>query len=551
MDGNKKIRNILFAGLMALALTACMVQSHSYGGLYVETENSVSDTIRADKKIVDFESKTDSLKKMMRKSSDSLYQKRVEKSLSSISDSLQQLRFQITEIQNKQSTMADSSYVWSEQQKFQPKDSVQKVESFKTPAQIKTDSLNTQQIQRKKLETIDSVKHDTLKNRKETQTVKKTDNQSVIKSNQIIEDRYDSINAPKTQNRMVTKSSNQNLDTTKLDTTDNATEGQKLNQEDALRANNNNTHMLQTKNDTIVPIRSQMNELRNTDTIKTDTIFVARETAKSTLAENQHTDYRNQQQLRAKDDQIQSLQNQLNAQQNSNTRRPRRSFIFRDRTHRQPYNNQQSDQLSMQLIKEQNDTIQYLRSQLRSLQLEPQKRDSLDLKQQGMNVTPSSLGIDQQQTANPVRELQDTLKIFNARLLSLENVTLQAKDTSARTKQNQRNTAFNKKIDTTLLVAYYGKGDINPLDEVSIFNQIKDSTRNKKIRNIMLSGYTDSSGNARINKEITNKRLNYLSENITPWISKEKIFFQNFGDVFSSDQMITDERRIEIRILTE
>ena len=67
----------------------------------------------------------------------------------------------------------------------------------------------------------------------------------------------------------------------------------------------------------------------------------------------------------------------------------------------------------------------------------------------------------------------------------------------------------------------------------------------------MLSGYTDSSGNARINKEITNKRLNYLSENITPWISKEKIFFQNFGDVFSSDQMITDERRIEIRILTE
>lgn len=67
----------------------------------------------------------------------------------------------------------------------------------------------------------------------------------------------------------------------------------------------------------------------------------------------------------------------------------------------------------------------------------------------------------------------------------------------------------------------------------------------------MLSCYTDRSGSAIINKEIANKRLNYASEKMTPWISKEKILFQNFGDVFSSEQMISDERRIEIRILTE
>ena len=66
-----------------------------------------------------------------------------------------------------------------------------------------------------------------------------------------------------------------------------------------------------------------------------------------------------------------------------------------------------------------------------------------------------------------------------------------------------------------------------------------------------LSGYTDSSGDEIINKEITNRRLNYLSEIIAPWIEKENIFFQNFGDTFASDIVIKEERRVEIRIYTK
>jgi hypothetical protein len=38
---------------------------------------------------------------------------------------------------------------------------------------------------------------------------------------------------------------------------------------------------------------------------------------------------------------------------------------------------------------------------------------------------------------------------------------------------------------------------------------------------------------------------------IVPWIAKEKIFFQNFGDIFASDTIIDDERRVEIRIYTK
>ena len=81
--------------------------------------------------------------------------------------------------------------------------------------------------------------------------------------------------------------------------------------------------------------------------------------------------------------------------------------------------------------------------------------------------------------------------------------------------------------------------------------QIKDLCSNKNVLKITLSGFTDSSGNEKINKAITNKRLTYLSENIIPWISEEKIYYQNFGDVFASDTVVNDERRIEIRIHTK
>ncbi|TPV31442.1 hypothetical protein FJ651_14710 [Paucihalobacter ruber] len=538
MDGSKKLIGIFLLGYMILTFNACKVQKHSYGGLYIDSENLVSDSIRADKKIVDFEIKTDSIKKMMRKSTDSLYQKRVEKLLTSLSDSIEQLRFQISEIQKQQYTITDSIYVWGEQQDFQPKDSVQKVESFKTPAQIKTDNLKSQQTHKNELKTTNSVKNDTAENRKKMQIVKKADNQSEIKSDQVIEDRNDSINSSKTQNGVVTKSLNQ-----KLNTTDNAIETKNINKEDALMPYNNNTQVLQTKNDTIVPILSQIDELQSTNTIKNDTIFMVREIAESTLLENQHQDYMNRQKLKAKDDQIQSLQNQINAQQSSNTKRQQQSFILRDRTQRQPSNNQQSDQLSMQLIKDRNDTIQYLRSQLRSLQLEPQKRDTVILEQQNRNSQSVNKPVDASKLTYSVKNLEDSLKSLNSRMSIMEK--------SAAARQNERNAALSKKPDTSSMVVFYDKGNIVPNNEALVLKQIKTLSNNNKVLNLTLSGYTDSSGSSIVNKKITNERINYLSEIIKQWISEDKIFFQNFGDVLSSNKMISDERRIEITVLTE
>lgn len=159
--------------------------------------------------------------------------------------------------------------------------------------------------------------------------------------------------------------------------------------------------MLQTKNDTRLAIQPQSNGQQKFGIPKTDTVFVARETTKSTEAENQHIDYRNQQRLKTKDDQIQRLQHQLNSMQNTSTRRPRQSFIFGNQSQHQPSNNQQPNQLSKQLLQSQNDTIQYLRSQLRNLQLEPRKRDSLNLEQQSKIVQHANIRLNQQQIANP------------------------------------------------------------------------------------------------------------------------------------------------------
>ena len=136
-------------------------------------------------------------------------------------------------------------------------------------------------------------------------------------------------------------------------------------------------------------------------------------------------------------------------------------------------------------------------------------------------------------------------------MLSLEEQIMPGKDTTIPERQDEKDEPLTGITDTTLFVAYYLRGKIKPIEEEKILQQIKELNRDKIVVKVTLSGYTDSSGDKIINKEITNRRLNYLSEMIVPWIAKEKIFFQNFGDIFASDTIIDDERRVEIRIYTK
>jgi hypothetical protein len=255
--------------------------------------------------------------------------------------------------------------------------------------------------------------------------------------------------------------------------------------------------LLQVKNDTITMLRNQLNELKKHTELKTDTVYVIRETTGSPVTENQQNDQLIQQLLRSKDEQINNLQNQL-------------------------------DQL--QLLAQKRDTVY----------IEKEVKEELSLKE-----------ITGQQKETGFQSLHDTISLLKSRVLSLEEQIMPGKDTTIPERQDEKDEPLTGITDTTLFVAYYLRGKIKPIEEEKILQQIKELNRDKIVVKVTLSGYTDSSGDKIINKEITNRRLNYLSEMIVPWIAKEKIFFQNFGDIFASDTIIDDERRVEIRIYTK
>jgi hypothetical protein len=222
-----------------------------------------------------------------------------------------------------------------------------------------------------------------------------------------------------------------------------------------------------------------------------------------------------------------------------------------------PFSIQQTDLLTLQMFQAKNDTIQFLRDQLHNLQLLPQIRDTVYIEKEIKEVQPvKEIVVQQKEIVDQPKEagfqsLHDTISLLKSRVLSLEEQIIPVKDTIILAKQDEKDEPLTVTTDTTLLVAYYLRGKIKPIEEEKILQQIKELYRNKIITNVTLSGYTDSSGDKIINKEITNRRLNYISEMIIPWIAKDKIFFQNFGDVFASDVVIEDERRVEIRIYTK
>jgi hypothetical protein len=307
--------------------------------------------------------------------------------------------------------------------------------------------------------------------------------------------------------------------------------------------------LLQVKNDTITMLRNQLNELKKHTELKTDTVYVIRETAGSPVTENQQNDQLIQQLLKSKDEQINNLQNQLNQlqllAQKSDT-----VNVIRETAGSPVAENQQNDQLIQQLLRSKDEQINNLQNQLDQLQLLAQKRDTVYIEKE-VKEELSLKEITGQQKETGFQSLHDTISLLKSRVLSLEEQIMPGKDTTIPERQDEKDEPLTGITDTTLFVAYYLRGKIKPIEEEKILQQIKELNRDKIVAKVTLSGYTDSSGDKIINKEITNRRLNYLSEMIVPWIAKEKIFFQNFGDIFASDTIIDDERRVEIRIYTK
>ncbi|RAR47654.1 OmpA family protein [Flavobacterium lacus] len=104
-------------------------------------------------------------------------------------------------------------------------------------------------------------------------------------------------------------------------------------------------------------------------------------------------------------------------------------------------------------------------------------------------------------------------------------------------------------IDTTTLTAYYKIGQREP--NPGLFAALFAAVAGKSVVKVEISGFTDSSGNAAINKRLTEARINHLCAKLTPYVAVEKLFVQNFGQTFASDDIVAEERRVEIKVYTK
>lgn len=510
MDGNKKITGIAIAGIIALAITACKVHQPGYVSLYVDNLTVVNDTPdpgeaqlnMADsainllvKPMSAIEAELPDLlrpaEQISKISFDSAYQHNVERKLNALNDSVQKLRYQMIELQKQLRVMPDSGFAVEKPQKFLPVDSLQPEFELKQLNQENNDTI------------IMLPYRVTILNK------------AAVLTADTVYISEESVSQPG---------------------------------EDSLQTDYKNTQLLQAKNDSIAFWRHQLNELQNNSSIKTDTVFLYKESPRLPVAESRQTDPFTSQLIQSKDQQIQMLQNQLNAMQYRADRTPQPTIIAREPSQIQPLRSQQTDQSTLQLFQTQNDTIQFLKSQIRNLQLQPYKGDSVHIEKEATEMQPVKELVAEQKTPDLFQALQDTLQLLKTRVISLEEKTLPGKDTVL-TRRDENDAPYKAKTDTVRIVASYERGGIKPSEEQSVLKQIKELCNNKNVTGITLSGYTDSSGSAVINKEITNRRLNYLSDIIATWIAKEKIFFQNFGDTFASDTIVSDERRIEITIV--
>ncbi len=497
MDGYKKIAGIVFTGCIAFTIISCNVQSPGYVGLYVDNSTTVTDTTDLDVMPLNPEDTA---------MTHSVYTTAIDPDLMIPVEAYSDSAYQ-QDVKDLLMALTDSIHLLQTQM-------------IELQKQI-TESTDTSVIgeQQQEFQPLDSLQPEVD-----------------------IEKQYpfnrDTIALLHNQVTDIRKSSE-----LKSDTIYDLKQTVEPIGNDSLQADHETIQMLQAQNDTMAALRKQLIELQNSGTnmSETDTVYVMNEPAKSSIAEGQQTNDLSQQQLRAKDEQIHMLQNRLNAMQNVADRTPQPIHSTREPLQIQPSISHQTDRSTIQLMQAQNDTIQNLHRQLYNLRLQNQARDTILIEREAGEMLDS-----EQDTSDLYYTLQDTMQLLQARVHSLEEQALPEKDTG----QDEEEINI-EKIDTTLIVAFYKIGKINPYEEASVLKQTKDLCNNNNVTKITLSGYTDSSGNEIINKTITNKRLNYLSEKIIPWISSEKIFFQNFGDSFASDSVVSDERRIEIRILTK
>mgnify|MGYP005847164283 CR=1 FL=1 len=198
------------------------------------------------------------------------------------------------------------------------------------------------------------------------------------------------------------------------------------------------------------------------------------------------------------------------------------------------------------LLAAKNDTITYLKSQLNT-QLEAQNpNDSLSIQKSStvvpmvvQNKTIDSVGAENKTAINDTKQPVNNKVLAEPKVIQITTVDTVFVDRIVPEIKIET-------IPSTLFTAFYDLEKTTP-NNINLDEVIQLLKTNNVIK-VELSGFTDSTGNAAFNKQLTSKRMNYIQSTIKPFVPIEKIFIQNFGQTFASQKSLDEERKVEIRV---
>lgn len=469
MDGNKKIKALVYSLVLVVSITACSIQSTSYTGLYIDSDSALefpveTEVIKPEKVDLTQVDPTDSVvspheqKRVMNISSDSVYSKKlIYENTSSLLKNHSRKKSMREDTKSTEGNSVSGS---------KTKDSVNKI------------SLDAQNKEFKKLQ------------------------QKITEDKNSMYLRDSSFTLTRAQKLQIVS-------------------GEKKTQEEAENYNKANTDRNQTQ--------------------RTDTVFIVKEIYRNTNAnfsektESENDDLKNR---------IERLESQKSESRKKVQQDREPVYIEKEVPSREV--EKSSDESFESVYKEvvrhepartQNNTIQPLITI-------PQQRDTVYIeKEVPVKETIVLENKSDKAVYEKLNSQNDTIKQLKEQLT--QKALLQQK-TDTIYKVNEVPVYKTKEADSLSITAFYDIGKTVPSNDV--MKELKVELESKPVGKIMLSGYTDASGNQSINKALTDRRLEYIKELMAKVVPIHKIYVQNFGDRFASSEIIPTERRVEITV---
>jgi len=302
-------------------------------------------------------------------------------------------------------------------------------------------------------------------------------------------------------------------------------------------------------NDTLVKLERNRMYVSNNDLDKNrlkpiDTVLISNIENQKDVENQNATSQKIQYQLDDFYDQNERLkkQNKQRAKESSNNLKQERKVERRNTVVPIIVPSEKDDTKNQTLIAAQNDTINRLKNQLEA----QTPTDSLEI-QKSLTTVPllvQSKTIDSVANQNPMVR-NDSIQGLKKNLVAAPKV-IQFTTVDTVFVEKKVTEIQLKTIEPLTFITFYDLGKTEPNNNV--LDEIIPILKAENVIKVELSGFTDSTGNAAFNKQLTDKRLNFVQSTIKQFVPIKNIFVQNFGQTFASQKSLNDDRKVEIRI---